>query len=106
AGGDPRYQSSHNFIFEKVQEFYNTGTFTAFGVDTGLLVAHEQGHIFGLDHQLHKDAAGKTEVVPGIMNYSARNNSRWADGINSSGKRQDDIAVIAKAANGFGFRPD
>jgi hypothetical protein len=87
----------------------------AFIADT---VSHEAGHAFGLQHQSSYDAAGtKTEYntngnsnlkapIMGDPQRAAR--SLWWRGPNSEGRNniQDDIAVISRPANGFGFRAD
>ncbi len=84
---------------------------------TAEVIAHESGHGFGLEHQSTYDAFGnKTdEYNPGtsakapIMGNS-RSAARglWWYGTSSACSTcyQDDIAVIARSQNGFGFRPD
>ena len=86
-------------------------------IDTGDMVAHEAGHGFGLN--LQSQWSGNTLVQefysgPGnglqpLMGYpygAAR--ALWWDGTSSLGPNniQDDMAIIASAANGFGYRPE
>lgn len=83
--------------------------------------SHEAGHGFGLQHQSVYDASGtKTaEYNPGangwhpIMGSGSSTWSQdpvntWYNGPNSLGATtfQDDIAELARAANGFGYRAD
>jgi hypothetical protein len=79
--------------------------------------SHETGHAFGLQHQSLFDPNGikLQEYNPGsagwapIMgnSYSAAL-STWYNGTSSLGANvlQDDMAVISRPANGFGYRPD
>jgi hypothetical protein len=79
--------------------------------------SHETGHAFGLQHQSTFDAAGikLKEYNPGgggwapIMGNSySQALSTWSNGPSSLGANilQDDMAVIARASNGFGYRAD
>ncbi len=76
--------------------------------------SHEAGHAFGLQHQSTFDGTTKTaEYNPGdsltapVMgnSYNAQRGLWWS-GLNSYDTNQDDMSVIASAANGFGYRPD
>lgn len=79
--------------------------------------SHEAGHAFGLQHQSSYSATG-TRLAdyyggPGdgrapIMgnSYSATRGLWWKGTTTSATTIQDDMSVIAKAANGFGYRPD
>jgi hypothetical protein len=79
-------------------------------------VAHEAGHGFGLAHQSLFSAAGAKldEYSPGsgdgrapIMGDSYQaTRGLWWKGPDSDNHVQDDLAVIGRAANGFGFRAD
>ncbi|MHB1036352.1 MAG: hypothetical protein ACYC0Y_17045, partial [Pirellulales bacterium] len=78
--------------------------------------SHEAGHGFGLYHQSTYDGTGaKTnEYNPGNTNwapimgvsyYAAR--STWYNGTSTSATTyQDDVTVLSRSANGFGYRPD
>jgi hypothetical protein len=80
--------------------------------------SHEAGHAFGLYHQALYDANGNlvnqynpgpgdgTAPLMGGSYYAPL--SRWWLGpnVNSVTEIQDDMAIIASAANGFGYRPD
>jgi hypothetical protein len=78
--------------------------------------SHEVGHAFGLQHQsLYSGTSKVLEYNPGsngwapIMgnSYSATV-STWSDGQSSLGSTmlQDDMALISRLTNGFGYRPD
>lgn len=83
--------------------------------DVAEAVAHESGHAFGLHHQSTYNGTTKTkEYDPGTADLapimgSSYNATRgvWWTGPNdvSSTTIQDDLAIISKAANGFGYRP-
>lgn len=78
--------------------------------------SHEAGHGFGLSHQSAYSGATRTndyQSGPGdgtapIMgnSYSASRGLWWFGASSSSTTLQNDMAVIARAANGFGYRPD
>ncbi|WP_437202758.1 zinc-dependent metalloprotease family protein [Planctomicrobium sp. SH664] len=81
------------------------------------VASHEAGHGFGLEHQsLYNSSGIKLEEynpgnaawapIMGVGYYSAR--TTWYNGANSLGSKvlQDDMSVIARAANGFGYRTD
>jgi len=80
--------------------------------------AHEVGHAFGLEHQAVFSATGalSQEYNPGTASeapimglaYSAARALWWVGPADSNGTEiiQNDEAVIAGAANGFGLRPD
>lgn len=83
----------------------------------GGTVSHEAGHALGLEHQSQYDANGTRveEYLPAIGNWSAimgrhgdLDHATWHYGQNSKGSTvdQDDIAMIGRAANRFGFRAD
>ena len=79
-------------------------------------VGHESGHAFGLQHHSAYDSSGtKTQEYDSGTSYQAplmgyaysATLSTWTNGTSVSATTlQDDIAVIARAANGFGLRPD
>jgi pre-peptidase/fibronectin type III domain protein len=80
--------------------------------------SHEAGHSFGLDHQALYDGAGRLideyYAGPGdgrapIMgdSYDATRGVWWAGQSSYSPYEfQDDMNIIARPANGFGYRPD
>jgi fibronectin type 3 domain-containing protein len=80
--------------------------------------AHESGHSFGLQHQSQYDASGNKlneyytgpgdGTAPIMGNSYSAPRSLWWDGTSSisSTTIQDDMAVIAKSANKFGYRAD
>ena len=83
----------------------------------GEAISHESGHGFGLQHQ--SQYSGTTKVAeyytgPGDGRAPIMGNSYnatrglWWYGPNSAGSTiiQDDMAIISRAANGFGYRPD
>ena len=80
--------------------------------------SHEAGHSFGLDHQASYDGAGRLTdeyyAGPGdgrapIMgdSYDATRGVWWAGQSSYSPYEfQDDMNIIARPGNGFGYRPD
>ncbi len=91
-----------------------------YGVTRGVgrladVVSHEAGHSFGLVHQSQYDANGNfvdcyrrgDRHTSPIMGAGGGQRSVWAVGASTSATRlQDDIAVLGRASNGFGERPD
>ena len=89
---------------------------------TAEAISHEVGHTLGLYHQSTYDAFGNktAEYNPGgfdsngiswapIMGVSYYNSlTTWHNGQNSQGYNiyQDDLAVITRPSNGFGYRLD
>jgi hypothetical protein len=80
-------------------------------------VSHEAGHAYGLAHQSTFDANGNkiqeystngdsTVVAPLMGDPSRAARSTWWYGLNHDGNWQDDMAIIASANNGFGYRAD
>lgn len=87
----------------------------------GDAAAHETGHTLGLNHQSRYDAAcaflneynpgvgtGEISWAPIMGNSYSKNLSLWHNGSTNYGctSLQSDLAVIASAANGFGYRTD
>ena len=81
--------------------------------------SHEAGHGFGLRHQSLYDNGGNQieEYNPGTSTWqpimgggttSLSITSTWYNGTNSQGPTvfQDDMAILAGATNGFGYRGD
>lgn len=78
--------------------------------------SHEAGHSFGLRHQSEYDESGNRVAeyyggnstgapIMGSSYYSTR--GRWWLGTsNSASNIQDDLAVLSRPANGFGYRTD
>lgn len=87
------------------------------GVNAGAeTISHEVGHTFGLSHDgrtepvegyYYGHGAGTVSWAPimGVGFYSSV--TQWSKGeyLNAN-QKQDDIAIIANATNGFGFIPD
>ncbi|MBI2167755.1 MAG: pre-peptidase C-terminal domain-containing protein [Candidatus Omnitrophica bacterium] len=85
---------------------------------TAEATAHETGHGFGLQHQSTYDTNGNktreynpgTSVKAPIMGSSSYLSQRglWWNGTSSTCSTciQNDITVIARSQNGFGYRPD
>lgn len=80
-------------------------------------VSHEAGHAFGLNHQSTYSGSTLTQeystgpgngVAPLMGNSYSAGRSLWWHGTSdvSSSSYQDDMSVIAGAANGFGYRPE
>lgn len=84
----------------------------------GDIASHEAGHGFGLSHQSTYDESGvKTDEVnhgdgtwAPIMGSPVPTTTitTWYNGTSSAGPTtyQDDMAMIARSANGFGYRAD
>lgn len=80
----------------------------------GKVASHEAGHAFGLDEQaLWQNGQLVEEFHPGLGakgpimgNPRATTRTIWWRGQDKVGQVQDDMAIIASAVNGFGFRPD
>jgi len=77
--------------------------------------SHEAGHAFGLRHQSKYVDGNKTDEyhpgsgdwapIMGLSYYKTR--STWHDGTTySDSAYQDDMALIARSQNGFGYRDD
>jgi hypothetical protein len=78
--------------------------------------SHEAGHLFGLLHQSLWNLDGLVDAynpgnpfcapIMGVSYYATR--STWSNGApeSSSSVIQDDMAIIASAENGFGYRTD
>lgn len=79
----------------------------------GRVASHEAGHAFGLEHQsLWEGGELVEEYHPGlgakgpIMGNAKSTRTTWWHGLDEFGHVQDDMAIIASAKNGFGFRSD
>jgi hypothetical protein len=81
------------------------------------LVSHEVGHTFGLEEQSVYDETGRrlrdyntgeSKLWGPLMGNSlAAPRSIWHYGASVTARTvQDDVAIIARSENGFGFRPD
>lgn len=78
--------------------------------------SHESGHGFGLSHQSQYSGtslvatyySGPGDGTAPLMgnSYSASRSMWWYGTTSSSTTFQDDMAVIGRSANGFGFRVD
>jgi hypothetical protein len=79
-------------------------------------ISHEAGHLFGLQHQAvwsgstlvegYNSGSGNWAPIMGTGYYAER--TTWHRGTTSVGSTsmQDDMAIIAGSANGFGWRAD
>jgi len=88
-----------------------SGRIVAGGIEVGNTTSHEFGHALGLDHWASSAGeANNASVFPNaIMATPDTGLSRelWQVGSrNEEGRAQDDVAVIAGAANTFGYRAD
>jgi hypothetical protein len=117
AGGISYVGAFANPSLPNVSHIFVNGTA---GVAQYIAIAavHEAGHAFGLNHQSTFDAAGNllqeynsgdsaSAPLMGLAYYATR--ALWWVGPADTGHGaaiQDDEAVIAGAANGFGYRPD
>lgn len=82
----------------------------------GDAISHEAGHAFGLEHQSTYDADGtKHEYSDGNATWapimgatSVPKTTTWYNGPSTLGPTsyQDDMAIIARPDNGFGYRAD
>jgi hypothetical protein len=114
AGGVAYVDSFTNSIVNTVYAFSdNLGR--GYGKYVAEAASHESGHAFGLQHQSTYSRTRKTaEYNPGtsalapIMgnSYSAQRSTWWYGQTTSSRTYQDDMAVISRGANGFGYRAD
>ena len=79
--------------------------------------SHETGHSFGLDHQSLWTGTVKTAeyysgpgngTAPIMGNSYSATRGLWWQGTSSDGPTiiQDDVSVISRAQNSFGYRPD
>lgn len=78
--------------------------------------SHEAGHLFGLSHQARWSGTTLSETyhsgggdwAPIMGNSYGPSRSTWHNGTTSASATtlQDDLAVIASATNGFGYKAD
>lgn len=80
--------------------------------------SHEAGHAFGLAHQSAYNASGTKTAeyysgpgdgrAPIMGNSYSATRGLWWNGTSSASSTtiQDDLAVLSRPANGFGYRPD
>lgn len=80
--------------------------------------SHESGHAFGLAHQSAYNASGTKTAeyysgpgdgrAPIMGNSYSATRGLWWNGTSSASSTtiQDDLAVLSRPANGFGYRPD
>jgi hypothetical protein len=119
AGGVGHIDAFTNGIANVAYAFtvYDWGVVTN-PLSTGGTISHEAGHSFGLAHQSLYDANGNkiNEYLPAIGSWSAimgftspsLDHETWHNGQSAEGSEvyQDDIALIGRSANRFGFRRD
>lgn len=114
AGGVAYVDSFTNSIVNTVYVF-SENLADGYARYVGEAVSHEAGHSFGLDHQSKFSSTGALldEYNPGtsarapIMgnSYSSTRGLWWA-GKDSTNTYQDDMSILSRAANGFGYRAD
>lgn len=89
-----------------------SGRIMAGGIEMGNTTSHEFGHALGLHHynSMSGGFAGSADIIPNAIMATpdfGLNREVWAIGArNEQGFPQNDIQVIASAANGIGFRTD
>ncbi len=113
AGGVAYVNSYSSFIANTVYVF-TAQLANGYAKYVAEAASHEAGHAFGLRHQSQWSGNTKTaEYHPGSGNWApimgvsyTKNNTTWYDGKNSSAIFQDDMALIARNTNGFGYRTD
>lgn len=79
-------------------------------------ISHEAGHGFGLEHQSeyagtvkiadYNDGSGDGRAPLMGNSYSAGRSLWWKGATHSSTRIQDDMTLLARLANRFGYRPD
>ncbi len=90
--------------------------------ELGGAVSHEVGHAFGLEHQSRWGVAGFSPVeerhggdgpvgmpsvrAPIMGNHTNGQRAVWWTGLDHLGRIQNDMATLARDANGFGYRWD
>ncbi|MBX9680343.1 MAG: fibronectin type III domain-containing protein [Gemmataceae bacterium] len=113
AGGVAYVDSYTNGIPNTVYVFPKSFS-NGFAKDVAEAVAHEAGHAFGLGHQSAYNGTTKTaeynpgtaELAPILGNsYNAKRGVWWKGPTTTSTTIQDDLAILSKQANGFGYRP-
>ncbi len=114
AGGVGNVGSFYNFNPNTSWVFPNN-LGTGNPVYTAEASAHEAGHAFGLQHQSVYSGTTKTnEYNPGTpaaaptmgLSYYSTRGLWWKGTSVTSSNIQDDMAVLASATDGFGYRPD
>ncbi len=80
------------------------------------VITHEAGHTFGLQHQSLFDPetgeklleynTGSAQAAPIMGNSYSAERGLWWRGRDTRNRLQDDLAVITRSVNGFGYRPD
>lgn len=94
-----------------------TNGFGPSGKNIAEVSSHEAGHAFGLRHQSVYDPdtgektteynPGQGDWAPIMGNSYSPARTTWHDGpVGSQGNPQDDMSVLARNSNGFGYRDD
>ena len=110
-GGGTAYVNSFNWVDNRDNVAF---TFNKGENNGGLTNSHEIGHTLGLRH----DGLGNQTYHPGTGSGATgwgpimgapfnKNVTQWSNGdYENSTRTEDDLAIITKAANGFGYRTD
>lgn len=115
--GGVSYTNSFTSNVVNVSYVFSQNLSSGFAKYTAEAVSHEAGHAFGLQHQSLYDANGNFVATyytgPGdgtapIMgnSYNATRGLWWYGTTTSSISYQDDMLLISRSTNGFGYRPD
>lgn len=111
------YQSAYTNPLPNVVYVFEDDLYNGLPSMVADIASHEAGHAYGLRHNHEYDSSGNVigeystgnspEWAPLMGNSLFAERSTWYNGPSTSiNNLQDDIAEIASASNGFGFRSD
>ncbi|MEA2734927.1 MAG: trimeric autotransporter adhesin, partial [Humisphaera sp.] len=103
--GGSSYKTGFTFgdnFFDTYTDAGISGEIVTNAIEMGNTSVHEIGHAMGLEHYLDEPHSHAFMYTPDF----GLNRSRWSSGTNEIGAAQDDMNVIAGAANAFGYRAD